>query len=87
MRLDCFSHIKTVADTRKRGAQKAANTQRLRKSQQAHDEQQLASDACYCGVCREQYVEYTDTVQNMLCVTANKPIDSLIILGRTLGPR
>lgn len=34
--------------------------------QQAHEEQQLASDACYCGVCHEQYVQYTDTVQNSI---------------------
>ena len=61
-------HLETVSDNRKRGAKKASETQRLRKQvQQAQEAQQVASDVCYCGICHEQYIEYTDVIEKWIC--------------------
>ena len=59
-----FSHLQIVAENR-RGAQKAAETRRLRKQQQKRT-QQLAPDVYYCGVCHEQYLEYTNVVERWI---------------------
>ena len=63
-----LSHLETVSDNRKRGAKKASETRRLRKQvQQAQEAQQVASDVCYCGICHEQYIEYTDVIEKWIC--------------------
>ena len=51
-----FDHLKTIKENRKRGALRAAETRRKKKNKMA----QTVHDVYYCGVCHDQYVEYTD---------------------------
>ena len=67
-----FSHLETTAENRWRGAQKAAAIHRLRKLQ-ARNTQNLESELYYCGVCHQQYVEYTDKVESWIaCDSCDK---------------
>ena len=67
-----FSHLDTTAENRRRGAQKAAATHRLRKLQ-ARNTQNLESELYDCGVCHQQYVEYTDKVERWIaCDSCDK---------------
>lgn len=53
-----LDHLQTIRDNRRRGARKAAET-RKKKSSSSYD-------VYYCGVCHEQYVEYTDQEQSWI---------------------
>ena len=54
-----WDHLKTVADNRKRGAEKAAKSRKEKKA--AKDEDQV-----FCIVCREPFVEFTQHVQSWI---------------------
>ena len=76
-----FSHLATVAENRKRGAQKASETRRSQKKKKStvheHEQRQELQepqkpDVCYCGVCQTQYIEYTDEVEKWIeCDSCN----------------
>ena len=51
-----FDHLKTIQDNRKRGAEKAAMTRRLKKAKEKH---------FFC-ICGEEYLDLTDEVQNWI---------------------
>ncbi len=61
-----FDHLETVARNRKRGAAKAAETRRRKKAKQKADSDTTEGTTCYCGICHEPYVEYTDEVQDWI---------------------
>ena len=66
-----IAHLDDVARNRRRGAQKAAETRKKKShstctsdtSQQSTISQEKVY---YCGVCQEQYVEYTETVETWI---------------------
>lgn len=54
-----WEHLKTVADNRKRGAAKAAETRRKRKQSQ----QSSKKNTILCTICQEPNIEFTDRVE------------------------
>ena len=56
-----FNHLQTVRENRKRGARKAAETRRKKKMAK-----QSAHDVYYCGVCHDQYIQFTDREENWI---------------------
>ena len=58
-----LQHLKTVSENRRKGAQKAAETRRLKKASQ---DTQTSPDLYYCGVCDEVYLEEADEEQDWI---------------------
>ena len=56
-------HLTTVSENRKKGAQKATETRRLKK---ASHHTQSSPDLYYCGVCKEVYLEEADEEQDWI---------------------
>lgn len=56
-------HLMIVSENRKKGAQKAAMTRRLKRDSQ---HAQRSSELYYCGVCDELYLEEADEEQNWI---------------------
>ena len=56
-----FNHLQTVTENRRRGARKAAETRRKKKMAK-----QSVHDVYYCGVCHDQYMQYTDRQENWI---------------------
>jgi hypothetical protein len=62
-------HLMTVSENRKRGAQKAAETRRLKRASQ---HTQPSPEFYYCGVCEELYLEEADEEQDWIaCDSCN----------------
>lgn len=57
-----FDHLQTIRDNRKRGALKAAETRRKKKNRMT----KTVHDMYYCGVCHDQYIEYTDQEESCI---------------------
>ena len=58
-----LQHLKTVSENRRKGAQKAAETRRLKKASQ---HTQASPDLYYYGVCDEVYLEEADEEQDWI---------------------
>ena len=62
-----LKHLQTIKENRKKGAIKAAKTRMKKRKNRMDEEPDLmpstnrkSDNLYYCGVCSEQYVEYTD---------------------------
>ena len=58
-------HLRTIAENRKRGAAKAAETRR-RKKREKQAKSKDCEDMVYCGMCYEPYVDFTDKVESWI---------------------
>ena len=58
-----LEHLSTIAENRKRGALKAAETRRRKKQEKEAESAQNREEMVYCGVCHQPYVEFTDEVE------------------------
>lgn len=56
-----LDHLQTVRDNRRRGAQKAAETRKKNKMVK-----KSSHDTYFCGICHDQYVEYTDEEESWI---------------------
>ena len=55
--------LSTIAENRKRGALKAAETRRRKKQEKEAESAHNREEMVYCGVCHQPYVEFTDEVE------------------------
>ena len=63
-----IQHLKTVKENRKQGAIRAAQTRKNKKTAIVSQEKNSGGrQAYYCGLCNEQYVEYTDEEEKWIC--------------------
>ena len=63
-----IEHLRTVADNRRKGAAKAAETRKSKQKQATRE-----SDREYCGVCGDLYEEETEEIEYWIaCDTCGK---------------
>ena len=62
-----FQHLQVIADNRKQGAAKAAETRWKRKEEKLQVKKSQAQVDYYCSVCQEPYIEFTDEIENWIC--------------------
>ena len=60
-----LDHLTMIANNRKRGAAKAAQTRRQRRL--AKEQERKEETVCYCGACGGQYEEETNDVEFWIC--------------------
>ena len=61
-----LTHLRTVSENRRKGAQKAAETRRSKKRSQSSKPSEQQEDLYYCGVCAEVYLEEADEEQDWI---------------------
>ena len=79
-----FEHLHTIKQNRKKGAAKAAETRRLR-AQASKDKGKTTSEY-YCGVCHQEYIEFTETEEQWIGCESCDSWFHFVCLGISVAP-
>ena len=62
-----FKHLVTVAEMRKRGSKKAAETRQKNKKAAAEIHKGTNEAETFCGASKSPYKQYTTVIENWIC--------------------